>query len=85
MFNVGTYCNHFRQCIEKMKNLFKADLKNVSDDVLNKANSNVDRMLRAVDEAKKEFEDENKKTRITELYWNKVEEARKHFEVSRRI
>ncbi|KAJ9580047.1 hypothetical protein L9F63_004284, partial [Diploptera punctata] len=80
-----TAANEALSGIEKMKNLFKSGVTSVSDDVVDKANRNVDRILKAVEDAKKEFEEEKKKTRITEMYWNKVEEARKYFEEELKI
>ncbi|PSN32294.1 MICOS complex subunit Mic60 [Blattella germanica] len=77
--------NEALEGIEKMKNLLKTGIANVSTDVVDKANRNIERILSAVEEAKSELEIEKKKSRITETYWNKVEEARKFFEEELKI
>lgn len=38
-------------------------------------------MLRDIEKAKKELEKERDRTDITDKYWQKVEQARRHFQV----
>lgn len=72
----------FRQNIEKLKNIIKDGLDNVSSELLEKTNRNIERVLTAVADAKNEFEEAKIKANVTEKYWDKVEAARKFFEVS---
>ncbi|KAJ4445974.1 hypothetical protein ANN_12660 [Periplaneta americana] len=68
------------QNIEKMKNILKGGLDNVSGEILEKANRNVERIMTAVTEAKEELDEARRNARVTEQYWDKVEQARKFFE-----
>lgn len=72
----------YRQNIEKLKNIIKDGLDNVSSELLEKSNRNIERVLTAVADAKNEFEEAKRKANVTEKYWEKVEAARKFFEVS---
>jgi hemerythrin-like domain-containing protein len=65
-----------------MKNVIRDGIDNVSSELLEKADRNVERILTAVADAKIELEDVKRKANITEKYWDKVEAARKFFEVS---
>jgi hypothetical protein len=65
-----------------MKNILKDGIDNVSSELLEKANRNVERILTAVADAKNELEEAKRKANVTEKYWDKVEAARKFFEVS---
>jgi hypothetical protein len=65
-----------------MKNILKSGLYSVSSDLLEKTSKNIERMLTTVTDAKNELEETRRKARITETYWDKVEAARKYFEVS---
>ncbi|XP_023712428.1 MICOS complex subunit Mic60 isoform X2 [Cryptotermes secundus] len=68
------------QNIEKLKNSIKDGLDNVSSELLEKSNRNIERVLTAVADAKNEFEEAKRKANVTEKYWEKVEAARKFFE-----
>jgi len=72
----------FRDSIERMKNVIRDGIDNVSSELLEKANRNVERILTAVTDAKNELEEVKRKANVTEKYWDKVEAARKFFEVS---
>jgi FtsZ-binding cell division protein ZapB len=65
-----------------MKNVMKDGIHHVSSEVLEKANRNVERILTAITDAKNELEEVKRKANVTEKYWDKVEAARKFFEVS---
>lgn len=43
---------------------------------------NIRRVVESVDDAKKTFKEEQSKLSVTEKYWSKVLEARRHFSVS---
>jgi hypothetical protein len=64
-----------------MKNILKDGIDSVSSELLEKANRNVERILTAVTDAKNELEEAKRKANVTEKYWDKVEVARKFFEV----
>uniref|UniRef100_A0A069DW02 MICOS complex subunit MIC60 n=1 Tax=Panstrongylus megistus TaxID=65343 RepID=A0A069DW02_9HEMI len=49
------------------------------EDVRERAKKNLDKVLADIDDAKKIFENERAKVAVTDKYWNKVQEARKHF------
>jgi hypothetical protein len=72
----------FRLNIEKLKNIIRSGLDNVSNELLEKTDRNIERVLTAVADAKRELEEAKGKANITEKYWDKVEAARKFFEVS---
>jgi hemerythrin-like domain-containing protein len=82
MYAVFLKCSNFRESIERMKNLLRDGIDSVSSEFLEKANRNVERILTAVTDAKNELEEAKRKANITEKYWDKVEAARKFFEVS---
>jgi hypothetical protein len=65
-----------------MKNILEGGLENVSSELLEKANKNIEEVLAVVADAKNELEEVRRNARITEKYWEKVEAARKYFEVS---
>jgi len=65
-----------------MKNVIRDGIDNVSIELLEKADRNVERIRTAVTDAKNELEEVKRKANITEKYWDKVEAARKFFEVS---
>lgn len=54
----------------------------MSNELLEKTDRNIERVLTAVADAKSELEEAKRKANITEKYWDKVEAARKFFEVS---
>lgn len=60
----------------------KDGIDHVSSELLEKANRNVERILTAVTDAKNELEEVKRKANVAEKYWDKVEAARKFFEVS---
>jgi mitofilin len=66
--------------IERMKNVIRDGIDNVSIELLEKADRNVERIRTAVTDAKNELEEVKRKANITEKYWDKVEAARKFFE-----
>jgi len=49
------------------------------EEVKAQAKRNIERIVEAVAEAKSSYEDEKEKASVTDKYWNKVQEARKHF------
>ncbi|KAL1138065.1 hypothetical protein AAG570_009760 [Ranatra chinensis] len=49
------------------------------DEIRNKAMRNTERVLTAIDEAKKMFQQERARVAVTDKYWSKVQEARRHF------
>jgi len=65
-----------------MKNVIRDGIDNVSSELLEKADRNVERVLTAVTDAKNELEEVKRKANVTEKYWDKVEAARNFFEVS---
>jgi hypothetical protein len=65
-----------------LKNIIKDGLDNVSNELLEKTNRNIERIQTAVADAKSEFEEAKRKANVTEKYWDKVEAARRFFEVS---
>lgn len=65
-----------------MKNILKGGVDNVSSELLEKYNKNIEKLLAAVADAKNELGEVRRNARITEKYWEKVEAARKYFEVS---
>jgi hypothetical protein len=54
----------------------------VSSELLEITNKNIEKVLAAIADAKNELEEARRNARITEKYWEKVEAARKYFEVS---
>lgn len=68
------------QNIDKLKNIIKDGLDNVSSELLEKTNRNIERVLTAVADAKSELEEVKRKANVTEKYWDKVEAARRFFE-----
>jgi len=66
--------------IERMKNVIRDGIDNVSSELLEKADRNVERVLTAVTDAKNELEEVKRKANVTEKYWDKVEAARNFFE-----
>ncbi|KDR13531.1 MICOS complex subunit Mic60 [Zootermopsis nevadensis] len=68
------------ESIEKMKNILKGGVDNVSSELLEKYNKNIEKLLAAVADAKNELGEVRRNARITEKYWEKVEAARKYFE-----
>lgn len=54
----------------------------MSSELLEITNKNIEKVLAAIADAKNELEEARRNARITEKYWEKVEAARKYFEVS---
>ncbi|XP_075232277.1 inner membrane mitochondrial protein mitofilin isoform X2 [Lycorma delicatula] len=68
---------------EKSIHKLKASIENpkliAPDEMKERAKKNMQKILSDVAEARKAFEKERTKASVTEKYWSKVEEARKHF------
>lgn len=54
----------------------------IPNDVRDRAEKNLEKVLNDVANAKKKLEDERASITTTDKYWNKVETARQHFAVS---
>ncbi|KRT79302.1 hypothetical protein AMK59_8514 [Oryctes borbonicus] len=64
---------------QKMKELLKQAKSGVPDSVKLQAERNIEELSEDIQRAKKTLADEMRRTDITEKYWQKVQEARKHF------
>lgn len=67
------------QYINKLKLLISKKEFEGTESVKEQVRHNIQKVQNDINSAKKELEDERKVSNITEKYWAKVEEARKHF------
>lgn len=67
------------QYINKLKLLISKKEFEGTESVKEQVRHNIQKVQNDINNAKKELEDERKVSNITEKYWAKVEEARKHF------
>ncbi|XP_025835941.1 MICOS complex subunit Mic60 isoform X2 [Agrilus planipennis] len=65
--------------LKKLRNILDRPEITAPEDIKRLARKNADRVENDIKKAKEEFEDQIRASSVTEKYWDKVEQARKHF------